>query len=549
MRGASWTKALSWLSHKERLSAERLRWLNAAVFAPAALILVCQPTAAQVIPKRGGVLEFASTVEPGNYDCHGNTSFAFLHPVAPHYSTLLKFDTANYPQVVGDLAQSWEISPDRQTYTFKLRPNVLFHDGSRLTSADVKASYQRIAHPPPGVVSSRQVDFGAIGAIDTPDPLTIVFYLQWPDAAMLANFASPWNCIYSAAKLAEDPQFPKTHILGTGPFAFVEHKKGESWTGRRWEKYFQTGRPYLDGYEALFMPAAGVIKAYEAGRIMAEFRGVTPTQRDELTEKLGDRIATSESPWLSNLLVVFNTNKKPFDDPRVRRALSLAIDRWGAAERLQSSTFLKYVGGLMRPGANLAMSEAELTMMPGFSRDIGAARTEAKGLLAEAGVGEFSLTLLVRDIPIPHYAGADLLVQSWKEIGINVTQDRRNIWDWQKIVDAREFDIALDFSGDFYDDPTFQLTKYVSRDLSPVNFAGSTDRFLDALFVAQAMTTDPRERTRIIRAFERHALKEAYTVPLLWWDRIVATSSKLRGWNITPSHFLGQDLTDVWMDK
>lgn len=86
-------------------------------------------------------------------------------------------------------------------------------------------------------------------------------------------------------------------------------------------------------------------------------------------------------------------------------------------------------------------------------------------------------------------------------------------------------------------------------DLSPVNFAGSTDRFLDALFVAQAMTTDPRERTRIVRAFERHALKEAYTVPLLWWDRIVATSSKLRGWNITPSHFLGQDLTDVWIDK
>jgi len=542
-------KALSWLCDTARLPVERLRWLSVALFASAAFMLACQPTAAQVVPKRGGILEFASTVEPGNYDCHGNTSFAFLHPIAPHYSTLLKFDTANYPQVVGDLAQSLEISSDRQTYTFKLRPNVLFHDGSRLTSADVKASYQRIAHPPPGVVSSRQVDFGAIATIDTPDPLTVVFHLQWPDAAMLANFASPWNCIYSATKLAEDPQFPKTHILGTGPFVLVEHKKGESWTGRRWEKYFQAGRPYLDGYEALFMPAAGVIKAYESGRIMAEFRGVTPTQRDELTEKLGDRITTSESPWLSNLLVVFNTNKKPFDDPRVRRALSLAIDRWGAAERLQATTFLKYVGGLMRPGANLAMSEAELMTMPGFSRDIGAARIEAKRLLAEAGLGQLSLTLLVRDIPIPHYAGADLLVQSWKEIGINVTQDRRNIWDWQKVVDAREFDIALDFSGDFYDDPTFQLTKYVSPDLSPVNFAGSTDRFLDALFVAQAMTTDPRERTRIVRAFERHALKEAYTVPLLWWDRIVATSSKLKGWNITPSHFLGQDLTDLWIDK
>jgi len=291
------------------------------------------------------------------------------------------------------------------------------------------------------------------------------------------------------------------------------------------------------------------MKAYESGQIMAEFRGVTPIQRDHLIESLGDRITTSESPWLSNLLVVFNTNRKPFDDARVRRALSMAIDRWGAAERLQGSTFLKYVGGLMRPGANLAMSEAELTALPGFSRDVIAARAEAKRLLAEAGVDERALTLLVRDIPIPHYAGADLLAASWKEIGITVTQDRRNIWDWQKVVDARDFDIALDFSGDFYDDPTFQLTKYVSHDLSPVNFAGSTDRFLDALFVAQAMSTDPRQRAKMVRDFERHALNEASTVPLLWWNRIVATSSKLNGWNITPSHFLGQDLTDVWIDQ
>ena len=177
--------------------------------------------AADPAPKHGGTLEFASTVEPNNYDCHGNTSFAFLHPIAPHYSTLLKFDTANYPQVIGDLAESWKVSPDQLTYTFKLRPNVLFHDGSRLTSADVKASYDRIVHPPPGVVSSRQVDYAAISRIDTPDQRTVVFHLQWPEAAMLESFASPWNCIYSAAKLAEDPQFPKTHILGTGPFTFV----------------------------------------------------------------------------------------------------------------------------------------------------------------------------------------------------------------------------------------------------------------------------------------------------------------------------------------
>src|SRR5258708_7124725 len=117
------------------------------------LARIASAAAAEPSPKHGGTLEFAVLVEPGDYDCHANISFAVLHPVAPHYSTLLRFDPPNYPQVVGDLAESWTVSPDRRTYTFKLRPNVLFHDSSKLTSADVRASYERIIHPPPGVVS------------------------------------------------------------------------------------------------------------------------------------------------------------------------------------------------------------------------------------------------------------------------------------------------------------------------------------------------------------------------------------------------------------
>ncbi len=513
------------------------------------LAVVCGGAYAQPVPKHGGILEFAVLVEPENYDCYANTSFAFLHPIAPHYSTLLKFDATDYPRIVGDLAQSWSVSPDRMTYTFRLRPNVLFHDGSPLTSADVKASYQRLIHPPPGVVSARRVDYAAISSIDTPDALTVVFHLLWPDAAMLENFASPWNCIYSAARLTQDSQFPKTHILGSGAFVFVEHVKGQYWRGKRFDRYFQPGKPYLDGFQADFITGPAVMAAYKSGRIAAEFRGVTPPQRDELVTALGDRVTVGESPWLANLSVVFNTKRPPFDDARVRRALSLAVDRWGAAEKLQKTTFLKYVGGVMRPGSSMATPEAELVGLPGFGRDVAAARTEARRLLAEAGVRDLKLTLLVRDIPMPHYAGADLLADSWRQIGVATTEKKLGIFDWQKEVDAGDFDVALDFSGDFYDDPTIQLTKYVSHDLSPVNNSGATDRFLDALYIGQAVTSDPQQRARMVRDFERHALTEAYTVPLLWWNRIVVTSAKLKGWSITPSHFIGQDLTDVWLEE
>jgi len=516
----------------------------AALVAAPALVATAQDE-----PRHGGILEFASTVEPNDYDCDDNTSFAFLHPIAPLYSTLLKFDSANYPQIIGDLAESWTVSPDRETYTFKLRPNVLFHDGTKLTSEDVKASYERIIKPPQGLTSSRQVDYASISEIDTPDALTVVFHLRWPDAAMLANFASPWNCIYSAAKLKEDPLYPKTHILGTGAFQFVEHVKGQYWRAKRFDKYFLPGKPYLDGYQADFMPASAVIAAYKSGKIMAEFRGVSPPQRDDLVKTMGDKITVSESPWLSDLLVVFNVHHKPFDDARVRRALSLAIDRWGAADKLSSTTFLKYVGGLMRPGSSMAMPESELVTIPGFSKDIEESRAEARQLLQQAGVHDLKLTILVRDIPMPHFAGADLLVDSWKAIGVTATEEKKNIFDWQSQVDKGDFDVAQDFSGDYYDDPTIQLTKFVSKDLSPVDFSGMTDRFLDALYIGQAVTTDPRERARMVRDFEVHALTEAYTVPTLWWNRIVVTSSALHGWNITPSHFIGQDLTDVWLSK
>ena len=106
-------------------------------------------------PKRGGELRFAVSAEPPDYDCHAATSFAFIHPVRPHYNTLLKFDPANYPKVVGDLAESWEQSEDGLTYTFKLKQNVKFHDGTPLTSEDVKASYERIRNPQGGARSIR----------------------------------------------------------------------------------------------------------------------------------------------------------------------------------------------------------------------------------------------------------------------------------------------------------------------------------------------------------------------------------------------------------
>ena len=111
-----------------------MRFLGAILAVVAAL---AAPAAAQDQPRRGGTFNFAISAETPTYDCAATDTFAAIHFLAPFYSTLLKFDLARYPAVTGDLAESWTVSPDQLTYTFRLHPNVRWHDGTPLTSADI----------------------------------------------------------------------------------------------------------------------------------------------------------------------------------------------------------------------------------------------------------------------------------------------------------------------------------------------------------------------------------------------------------------------------
>src|SRR6185437_12814288 len=344
------------------------------------------PALADDTPHRGGTLIFGvNGSDPPTYDCHATNVFTIPMLITPHYSTLLKVDAAHYPQAVGDVAESWEVAPDHQTYTFHLHKNVKFHDGSSLTAEDVKATFERIRNPPPGVASVRQNLLVDVAAIETPDPATVIFRLKQPNRAMLYTFTLPWNCLYSAAKLKEDANFPATHIMGSGPYKLVEHVRGSHWVGARFENYFKPGLPYLDGFKGVFIQGPALTNAIQGGQVMVDFRSQSVADKDRLVQALGDKVTVEESPWLNALMIVFNTEHKPFDDPRVRRALSLALDRWAASAALQKSTILRSVGGVMRPGYSLAASEAELTKLPGFSHDIAASRAEARRLLKEAG--------------------------------------------------------------------------------------------------------------------------------------------------------------------
>ncbi|MDP2701444.1 MAG: ABC transporter substrate-binding protein, partial [Candidatus Rokubacteria bacterium] len=328
-----------------------------------------------------------------------------LHPGAPQYNTLLRVDPFDKTgtKFIGDLAESWTVSADKRTYTFKVRQGVKFHDSSVMTSRDVKASYDKIIFPPAGVVSSRRAAYRAVEAVEAPTPDTVMFRLKWPEASFTANLSSPWNWIYKADILAKDPHWYEKNVMGTGPFKFVEYVRGSHWVGKKNPDYWDKGKPYLDGYRAIFIQDAGAqVAAIRGERAMIQFRGFTPAQRDTLVTALGSKITVQESPWNCSIQVSMNQQKKPFEDKRVRRALSLALDRWEGSKALSRIAVVKEVAGIQVPGTPWATPPEELGKLAGYGRDINAARAEARRLLKEAGAENLSFTLLNRAVPQPY---------------------------------------------------------------------------------------------------------------------------------------------------
>src|SRR3989441_1137152 len=387
--------------------------------------VLAAPAGAQERPRYGGELVFAVPSEPLSYDAHREETFGVIHPMAPHYNTLLRPDpndkTAS--RIVGDLAESWTISKDGRVYTLRLRRGVKFHDGSEMTSRDVKASYDKIIFPPAGIASDRKGEYVDVEVVQAPDPYTVVFRLKWPSGSFLMSLASPWNWIYKADILAKDMRWYETHVMGTGPFVFVEHVKGSHWVGKKNPNYWDKGKPYLDGYRAIFIKdSAAQVSAVRGERAHIQFRGFSPAERDNLVAALGPKIAVQESPWDCALLVAMNHEKKPFDDKRVRRALTLALDRYQGSQALSKIGIVKEVAGVQVPGTPYATPPDELEKLAGYGRDIKKSRAEARRLLREAGVPDgYAFTFMNRGVAMPYEAVGIWLIDQWRQVGLNAT--------------------------------------------------------------------------------------------------------------------------------
>jgi peptide/nickel transport system substrate-binding protein len=518
------------------------------------------PATADNAPKRGGTLTYMIPADaPPSFDGHREETYATVHSVSPFYSTLIRINPEN-PSSTTDFVCDLCVdipkpTDDGKTYTFKILTGVTFQDGNPLTAADVAASWNEITFPPEGVLSARGSNYRAlIDKIEAPDPTTVVFRLKFATGAFLPAVADPFAYIYEKQILddpGKGPHWYEKNVMGSGPFNFVSYDTGQSIKGVRNPNYYHKGLPYLDGFVGIYAPKEATrVAAIRSDQAAIEFRGLPPSARDELLKDLGEQITVQESVWNCGSEVMFNHKQKPFDDPRVRRALSLALDRWGGAQALSKIAIVKAVGGIVFPGSPLAATDDELKQMAGFWPDIEKSRAEAKRLLHEAGADNLSFELLNRDVDQPYKYIGIWMVDQWSKIGVKVTQKIEPTGPWFATMRSGDFTVVHYPICHSVVNPLLDVQPYLPKSISEENMGYFDDADEVALYDTLLHETDPAKQHDEMTQFQKLVMDtQAHAMMVLWWNRIMPYRSYVKGWKISPSHYINQDLATIWLDK
>jgi peptide/nickel transport system substrate-binding protein len=529
------------------------RWYAACVTIILSLGL---PALADDTPKHGGTLTFMIPADsPPSFDGHRENTFATIHAVAPFYSVLIRANPENpadTTEFVCDVCVEIPRPTDGgRTYAFQIRGDVRFQDGSVMTSGDVAASWNKIVDPPEGVISVRRGYYSMIDKIEAPDPRTVVFHLKFATAAFLPALADPYAFIYKKEILDRDPRWFEKNIMGSGPFRFKDYQAGQSISGVRNPDYYRPGLPYLDGFTGIFADKQAVrVAAIKSDRAAMEFRGFPPATRDELVAALGDRITVQESDWNCGALVTPNHTRRPFDDARVRRALTLAIDRWHGAEPMSRITVSRTVGGIVFPGSPLAANKEELEQLAGYWPDIDKSRAEARRLLKEAGAEGLTFELLNRNVDQPYKFNGTWVIDEWRKIGVQATQRVLPTGPYTEALRQGDFAVAIDAECQNVVNPLLDGTKYLPHSVSDANYGNYDDPTEIDIYDRMLREPDFARQRELMRQFERRVLDtEAHESFLLWRYRIVPYRSYVKGFKISPSHYVNQDLATIWLDK
>jgi peptide/nickel transport system substrate-binding protein len=524
----------------------------AAAFLIAALLSATLPAFAQ---KSGGVLRIYHRDSPASMSVLEEASLSTSMPMMPVFNNLVLYDQHvaqnSLASIVPDLAAGWSTSEDGKRLTFDLRKGVKWHDGQPFTAADVKCTWDLLLgrSNPKLRINPRGAWYGNVEEVVPNGDAEAVFVLKRPQPALIGLLASGYAPIYPCHV---PPAEMRHHPIGTGPFKFVEFKPNERITLTRNPDYWKPGRPYLDGIEFTIVPnRSTAILAFVSGKfdLTWPYDVAIPLLKD--IEAQAPHAICQVAPMNASRTLDINPTMPPFDNPEIRRAMSLSLDRKAFLDILGDGK--GEIGGAMLPppAGVWGLTPAMLQKLPGYGPDIAKNRAEARAIMAKFGYGPdhpLKLKVSARNIPIARDP-AVIVIDQLKSIYVDADLDLVDTAVWFPKLARRDYAVALGLGASGVDDPDQQFYQNYACG-SQLNVTGYCNHDIEKLFDQQSMQADPQKRRALVQEIDERLQEDGARPVIFYNDAATCWQPYVKGLTImVNSIYNGWRMEDAWLDR
>ncbi len=533
----------------------RLRIAASLIAIVLAVIVIGSPALSQA-PKSGGVLNAMLREDLAQgFSIHETATISTVWPGMPCFNNLVLFDPLKRQEsmdtIIGELAERWSWQDNYRNLVFFLRKDVKWHDGQPFTARDVKYTFDMVREAPDAQgrlrINPRKDWYANVEAIETPDAHTVVFRLKRPQPSLLMMLASGYSPVYPAHVPAAEF---RTRCVGTGPFKVKEWRKGEFVEYERNPNYFVKGRPYLDGIRYVVIKERGTRQAaIQSGQLDISFPGeTTKTMSEQIKAAVPQMVIVPASQNVNDNLIM-NIKKPPFDSVKVRRAISLAIDRRAYVQAVHQGGAVVGASMAPKPYGVWGLLDKDLSQLPGYGKPQ-EDKAQARKLLAEAGFSASNplrVEMATRAIAI-YVDFASFVIDQLKQVGVEATLKQVETAQWHPLVTRREYQMGANLTGIGPDDPDANFYENYACG-SPRNYTGYCSEEVMKLIDAQSQELDPKKRLALVWQIQKRLEEDAARPMVGWrldyfmqWDHVR---------NLIPHQSIYNygRMQEVWLDK
>src|SRR5216684_4957896 len=528
------------------------RHLGAFATVGALLVGLClaQPAFAQ---KAGGVLRVGHFDSPASVSMLEESTAAVNRPMMSVFNNLVLYDqhvAQNSPKsIVPELATGWAWNEEGTELTMPLRQGVKWHDGKPFTARDVQCTFELLQGTAQEKlrVNPRKSWFTNLKEVTTKGDYEVTFRLTRPQASFLAMLATGWTPIYPCHV---SPAQMRLHPIGTGPFKFVEFRPNEVIKQTKNPDYWKPGRPYLNAIEyPIIKDVSTRLLAFIAGKTDF-YPAVTIPQLKDVQAQARQAVCDMYSANVSRNMLV-NRDAPPFDNPELRRAMSLAIDHKAFNDIINEGQ--GEIGAVMQPPPDglWGMPPEMLQTLPGYGPDVAKNRTNARKIMEKLGYGpakQLAVTVSTRNIA-PYRDPAVILIDQLREIYIDGELEPLDTTQWYPRLTRKDYKVALNVTETAVDDPDPAFYEnYVCGALR--NYTGYCNPEVDRLVDRQSAESDIEKRKQLVWQIEQK-LAEDDVRPILFYPRGAnCWQPQLHGLTIhANSIYNGWRNEDLWLDR